>query len=146
VAVVGLATAVWAFSHGRWIAALALPVGLALSYALVHISKAAYDRDRPTGMLTDADLSAYPSGHTTYAVALVACATILVRSGSGWAVRFAAVTVAIALVVVVGLTRVYLRVHHLTDVLGGAALGVAVWALLGALALVAGYVRHNERA
>ena len=57
--------------------------------------------------------------------------------------RFAAVTVAVVLVVVVGLTRVYLRVHYLTDVLGGAALGVALWALVGMLALVAGHVRHN---
>jgi membrane-associated phospholipid phosphatase len=75
----------------------------------------------------------------------VACATMLVRAGMGWAARFAAVTVAIAAVVVVGLSRVYLRVHHLTDVLGGAALGVAIWALAGAFALVAGYVRHNGR-
>ena len=57
--------------------------------------------------------------------------------------RFAAVTVAVAVVVVVGLTRVYLGVHYFTDVLGGAALGVALWSLLGTLALVAGHVRHN---
>ena len=73
----------------------------------------------------------------------VACATILVRGGSHWAARFAAVTVALAVVAVVGLTRVYLRVHHFTDVLGGAALGFAIWAFVGVLALVAGYVRHN---
>ena len=45
--------------------------------------------------------------------------------------RFAAVTVAVGLVVVVALTRVYLRAHYLTDVLGGVALGVAIWALVG---------------
>jgi membrane-associated phospholipid phosphatase len=112
---------------------------------LVHVSKAAYDRTRPTGSLVDADLSAYPSGHTAYAVALVACATILVRARMGWAVRFAAVTVACAAVAVVGATRVYLRVHHLTDVIGGAALGVAIWALVGAIALVAAHVRQNGR-
>jgi undecaprenyl-diphosphatase len=69
---------------------------------------------------------------------------VLVRAGSGWAVRFAAVTVAVALVVTVGVTRVYLHVHHLTDVLGGAALAVGLWAIVGTLALVAGHVRHNE--
>jgi membrane-associated phospholipid phosphatase len=116
-----------------------------LSFVLVHVAKAAYDRDRPPGGLVDVANSAYPSGHTAYAVTLVACATILVRAGSGWAVRFAAVTVAIGAVVVVGVTRVYLRVHHLTDVLGGVALGVAIWALVGTLALVAGHVRHNGR-
>jgi membrane-associated phospholipid phosphatase len=34
-------------------------------------------------------------------------------------------------------------VHYLTDVIGGAALGVAIWALVGAVALVAGHVRQN---
>ena len=140
-----LVTAAWALAHQRWIDAAMLVAGLGLSYAAVHIAKAAYGRPRPEDGLVDAALSAYPSGHTTYAVALVACATVLVRAGSGWAVRFAAVTVAIVAVVVVGLTRVYLRVHHLTDVLGGAALGVALWSLLGAIAIVGGYVRHNGR-
>jgi undecaprenyl-diphosphatase len=140
-----LATAVWALTRRRWIDAAALAVGLGLDVLLVHVAKAAYDRTRPTGSLVDFSNAAYPSGHVAYAVALVACATVLVRAGSGWAVRFAAVTVAVALVVVVGITRVYLRVHYLTDVIGGAALGVAVWALVGTLALLAGHVRHNGR-
>jgi membrane protein DedA with SNARE-associated domain/membrane-associated phospholipid phosphatase len=143
VAAAALATAIWAAARRRWAAASSLVAGTALLWVLVHVAKAAYDRDRPDGGLVDVALSAYPSGHTAYAVTLVACATILVRAGSGWAVRFAAVTVAIGLVALVGLTRVYLRVHYLTDVLGGAALGLAVWALVGTVALVAGYVRHN---
>jgi membrane protein DedA with SNARE-associated domain/membrane-associated phospholipid phosphatase len=143
VAAAVLATAIWAVTRQRWVEASALVVGIGLSWVLVHVAKAAYDRDRPDGGLIDVNLSAYPSGHTAYAVALVACATVLVRAGTGWAVRFAAVTVAIGAVVVVGVSRVYLRVHHLTDVLGGAALGAALWGFLGTLALVAGYVRHN---
>ena len=68
---------------------------------------------------------------------------MLVRAGVGWATRVAAVTVAVILVVVVGVTRVYLSAHYLTDVLGGAALAVAIWSLVGVLALFAGRVRHN---
>jgi membrane protein DedA with SNARE-associated domain/membrane-associated phospholipid phosphatase len=146
VAAVALLTAAWALASRRPIDAAALVCGVALSYAAVHIAKAAYGRPRPEDMLADASLSAYPSGHTTYAVTLVVCATVLVRAGTNWALRFAAVTVAIGLVALVGITRVYLRVHHLTDTLGGAALGVAVWAVVGAVALIAGYVRHNWRA
>jgi membrane protein DedA with SNARE-associated domain/membrane-associated phospholipid phosphatase len=145
VAAATVATAIWTATRRRWPEVAALVLGTSLSWVLVHVAKAAYDRDRPEGGLVDVNLSAYPSGHTTYAVALVACATILVRAGSGWAVRFAAVTVAIGLVALVGLTRIYLHVHHLTDVLGGAALGTALWAILGTLVLVAGHVRHNER-
>lgn len=136
-------TALWALTRDRGIDALTLLFGVGLSALAVYVAKAAYGRVRPDDPFYVLDSSAYPSGHTVYAVTLVACATILVRAGAGWAVRFAAVTVAFAAVAVVAATRVYLRVHHFTDVLGGAALGVAVWSLLGTLALVAGHVRHN---
>jgi undecaprenyl-diphosphatase len=138
------ATAAWTAVRRRWIDTAALIAGVALSVALVQFFKDYYDRARPIDGLVDANYAAYPSGHTAYAVALVACATVLVRGGSGWAVRFAAITVAVIAVAVVGVTRVYLRVHYLTDVIGGAALGVAIWALVGAIALVAGHVRQNE--
>jgi membrane-associated phospholipid phosphatase len=138
-------TAGWAVTRDRWIEAAALVIGVPLSYLAIATAKAAYGRVRPEDMLIEVSGTAYPSGHTLYAVTLVACAVVLVRAGSGWAVRFAAVTVAIAAVVLVALTRVYLRVHYLTDVLGGAALGAALWALLGVIALVAGHVRHNGR-
>jgi undecaprenyl-diphosphatase len=88
-------------------------------------------------------LSSYPSGHAAYAVTWIACALVLVRAGTGWAVRFAAVTVAVALVAAVALTRIYLGAHWLTDVLGGVALGVAVWSVVGCAALVVAFVRHN---
>jgi membrane protein DedA with SNARE-associated domain/membrane-associated phospholipid phosphatase len=143
VAAAVLATAVAVGVRRRWIDAAVLVAGLALSYAAVHVAKAAYDRPRPAGSLVDTVLSAYPSGHAVYVVSLVACATVLVRAGTGWAVRLGAETVAVAVVVVVALTRIYLGAHYLTDVLGGVALGVAVWSLVGAVALVAAHVRHN---
>jgi undecaprenyl-diphosphatase len=143
VALAVLATGIAAARRGRWLDAVALVAGLALSYAAVHVGKAAYDRLRPSGGLVDTMLSAYPSGHALYAVTLVACATVLVRAGTGWALRFAAITVAVVLVAAVGVTRVYLGAHHLTDVIGGIALGVAVWALVGAAALVVAHLRHN---
>ena len=62
---------------------------------------------------------------------MIACATILVRAGVGWAVRSAVLTIAVVLVALVALSRVYLRAHYLTDVLGGVALGLAIWALVG---------------
>jgi undecaprenyl-diphosphatase len=138
-----LATAVGMAARRRWIDALALLAGLALSYAAVHIAKAAYDIPRPAGALVDTALSAFPSGHALYSVSWVACATVLVRAGTGWAVRVGAETVAIAVVAVVGLTRVYLGAHRLWDVLAGIALGVAVWAFVGAIALIVAFVRHN---
>ena len=138
-----LATATGMVARRRWIDAPALLAGLALSYAAVHIAKAAYDIPRPAGSLVDTTLSAFPSGHALYAVSWVACATVLVRAGTGWAARVGAVTVAIAVVAVVGLTRVYLGTHRLSEVLAGIELGVAVWAFVGAIALIVAFVRHN---
>ena len=64
-------------------------------------------------------MPAFPSGHAAYAVTLVACATVLVRAGVGWAVRDRRRHRRVILVAVVARTRVYLRAHFLTDVLGG---------------------------
>jgi membrane protein DedA with SNARE-associated domain/membrane-associated phospholipid phosphatase len=142
-ALVALATAIGVALRRRYIDAGMLIAGWALSFAAAHLAKAAYDRPRPSGALIDTSLSSYPSGHALYSVTFVACATVLVRAGTGWAVRISAVTVAIGLVVLVGLTRVYLRAHYLSDVVGGVALGVAVWAFCGGVALVIAHVRHN---
>ena len=144
VALLVLLTVLWALRRRRWIDAGALVVGALLSYVAVHVLKAVYDRPRPPGGLTDTVLSSYPSGHALYSVALIACATVLVRAGVGWAVRSAALTIAIVLVVFVALSRVYLRAHYLTDVLGGVALGFAVWSIVGIAALFAGALRHND--
>jgi len=139
-----LVTALWALQRRHWIDSAALVAGAVLSYVAVHVLKALYDRPRPPGSLVETVLAAYPSGHACYGVAMIACATILVRAGVGWAVRSAVMTVAIVLVALVALSRVYLRAHYLTDVIGGVALGLAVWALVGIAALFAGAVRHNE--
>ena len=43
----------------------------------------------------------------------------------------------------IGLTRIYLRAHYLSDVEAGWGLGATVFALLGIVALVVGRLRHN---
>jgi undecaprenyl-diphosphatase len=138
-----LATATFATVRRRRIEAVALVAGWLALWGAVHLAKLLYDRARPPSGLVDTFNAAYPSGHTAYAVGLIAVATVLVRAGVHWAIRIAAVTVAVVLVIVVGATRIYLRAHYLTDVLGGAGLALAIWSLVGVLALVAGRVRHN---
>jgi undecaprenyl-diphosphatase len=125
--------------------AVALVAGLALTYAAVHITKDAVDRPRPARALVEADGSAYPSGHAAYAVTWIAVAVAVSRALPNVASRFAFVTVAIVIAAAVGLTRIYLRAHYLSDVVGGWGVAAAIFALCGSAALVIGYVRNNAR-
>ena len=139
-----LLTAGWAiYTRNATREGLALIAGYAVTFAAVHIGKAATDRPRPSDPHAMADGLAYPSGHSAYAVALVACAIVLARGGHNLATRFALVTIAIVLALGVAASRVYLRVHYLTDVIGGFALGTAIFSLAGIVALVVGALRNN---
>ena len=73
----------------------------------------------------------------------VAVAVALSRALPTIAARFAFVTVAIVIAIVVGLSRIYLRAHYLSDVVGGWGLGAAIFGLCGLAVLVIGYVRNN---
>jgi membrane-associated phospholipid phosphatase len=120
-----------------------LALGLAVIYAAVHITEDAVDRPPPPHPIVDADGWSYPSGHAAYAAAWVAVAVALGRALPTLASRFAFVTVAVVVAALIGLSRVYLRVHWLSDVGGGWGLGLTVYALCGLTVLVIGYVRNN---
>ena len=142
IALVALASVALVWRH-RVRDALALVVGLALTYAAVHIAKDAVDRGRPARALVDVDGASYPSGHAAYAMTWVAVAVAVSRALPTVASRFAFVTVAIAIAFAVGVSRIYLRAHYLSDVVGGWGLGAALFALCGVATLVIGYVRNN---
>jgi membrane protein DedA with SNARE-associated domain/membrane-associated phospholipid phosphatase len=136
-------TAIWAAERRRFLDAIALPVAFLLTWLAVQVAKAAYDLPRPPGAHVPTVGMAYPSGHAAYAIAWIACAVVLVRGQAGIATRFAVVTAAIVLAVVIAATRVYLRAHYLSDVFGGLGLGTAIFALVGVVVVVVGYLRHN---
>jgi membrane-associated phospholipid phosphatase len=129
----------------EFVESLVLGVGLGLTYAAVHITKAAIDRPRPPAPLVHTDLSAYPSGHAAYALTWVAVAVVLSRVLPNLASRAALVTAAVVIAAVVGLSRLYLRTHWLSDVTGGWGLGAALFSTCGLCALVVGYMRDNGR-
>jgi membrane protein DedA with SNARE-associated domain/membrane-associated phospholipid phosphatase len=123
---------------------------LAGAYGLVvlatHYTKAAIDRPRPSGSLVDTVGSGYPSGHAAYATAYIAMAVIATRVLGGVASRSVLVLAAMILAAAIGATRVYLRAHYLSDVLGGFGLGLGIFAGCAAIALVVAFIRQNGRA
>jgi len=117
-----------------------------LTYLAVHVTKAAEDRLRPVGELIDTSGSAFPSGHAAYAIAYVALAVAIARAVPNWAGRTTLVGGAIVLAAAVGLTRVYLRAHFLSDVVAGWSVAAAIFAFCGMVALIVAFVRQNEAA
>ena len=126
----------------RYAEAIVLVLGLVLIYIAVHVTKDALDRPRPAGSLVETNGAAYPSGHAAYATAWVAVAVALTRR-HGLVKSGALVFIALAIAAAVGLSRIYLGAHWWSDVAGGWGLGAGIFALLGAIALVVEYIRHN---
>jgi len=137
----------------RWAELGVLVIGLGLTFAGVHELKDAIDRPRPGGGLVEASGSSFPSGHAAYSTFYVWLAvTIVMRLRPGMARGALVVVAGIALTAAVGLSRVYLEVHFLSDVNAGWALGAAAFSFCAAVALVvstlgssAGRVRQNDR-
>ncbi|MGW0606773.1 phosphatase PAP2 family protein [Streptomyces sp. NPDC002644] len=134
---------VWRRGQG-W-PALWLVATVAVAAVLQQVLKAAVDRPRPvwSDPVDDARFAAFPSGHAM--TATVCCGLLLWvvrREGVGPRRWRAAVATAVVSVVGVGLTRVWLGVHWLSDVVGGWLLGALVVAV--AVAVFEGVPRLRE--
>jgi membrane-associated phospholipid phosphatase len=111
----------------------------AIGSTLITIAgKIAVHRPRPSLAAAVYDQGGYsfPSGHSLNSAAIYGAAAVLVwQLAAGLRTRIWTAAMAILLVLLVGLSRMYLGVHWLTDVLAAYALG------LGWLALVVTTVR-----
>lgn len=126
VAVVGLAARHYTSS---WTPLLVLSVALAGGLLLSDMVTSLVARPRPTlaAVVARRDGFAFPSGHATYAIAVYGGLAYLAAGWfRTWSAKVAAWTLALAVVLLIGFSRVYLGSHWATDVLGGYALG-AVW-------------------
>ena len=127
----------------HWIEGSVLGAGMLLTILFVRVGQAALDRPRPADALVDASGPAFPSGHAAYAVTWVALAVIAVRLVPSLKGRWGLVVAGVVIAFLVALTRVYLRVHWLSDVLAGAGVAAMSFSLVAIVALVVDFVRHN---
>jgi len=137
VLVVPLIVAIGALALRRWRLAAALVLVVPLKLAAEKVPKLLVQRERPGTTVPDAILRGVPhgglsfvSGHAiiTFAIAGL-LAPVLPRR---WAV------VAFALATLNAVARVYLGAHNPLDVVGGAAVGLAIAATLDLVLDVAG--------
>ena len=127
---VTIGTSVVLLALGQWRLGLATGLANALSHVVVQVLKRTVARPRPCdaygrplALVDLPDPFSFPSGHAAAATALAGTVSLMHPQLAPALVPLAAA---------VGWSRYALRVHHLSDVLAGAALGAA-----GALAAVA---------
>ena len=108
----------------RWLQLSAFVLAVATSEPLIGILKELYERPRPVGGLYATDSFSFPSGHAIAgAVTAVGIVIALLPPGPRrwrWEVQAAVFAGLMAL------SRTYLGVHWLSDVVGGTLLGVTL--------------------
>jgi membrane protein DedA with SNARE-associated domain/membrane-associated phospholipid phosphatase len=116
--------------RGRTVRPLVLLVGAWIgSSILTDIVKALVERPRPPAAtrLVEVARSSFPSGHVSESTAVYAMLAVLVCGVvASWRSRVAVWTATVVVLMLIGVSRLYLGVHWLTDVIGGYALG-ATW-------------------
>ncbi|MEN4011399.1 MAG: phosphatase PAP2 family protein [Chloroflexota bacterium] len=123
-----IAFGLWLVLKKRWPQLVTLLTAVSGGTLLNLILKSMFSRPRPnfTNALYHETSYSFPSGHTMTAVFAYGIIAYLIASfvkNSKWRVVLYAAAVLLALVI--GLSRIYLGVHYLTDVLGGWAAGSA---------------------
>ena len=130
-----VASTALAWQARRWDAVVLALVTAPAALVIELLVKQLVDRQRPDGN----GALLYPSGHVAVATAAALTAVLVLRATPAPPrTRLRVGYLAGCLVLVIAAARLVQTVHYVTDVVGGAALGLAVtcWA---ALAITAGY-------
>lgn len=91
------------------------------------VLKLLFHRARPELSYVHLDTYSFPSGHSTGAAAIYGVVIYLLVRNRSRSARIAAAAGYVALIALVGFSRLYLEAHYLSDVLAGCSLGAA-WA------------------
>jgi membrane protein DedA with SNARE-associated domain/membrane-associated phospholipid phosphatase len=124
---------------------LILPLFIAScgSEAFTYLGKLVLHRSRPAMAIYAEHSFSFPSGHATIAVAFYGfVAYILMRLAQRWNTAVNIFFVAILLITAIGLSRVYLGVHYLSDVWSGYLVG-AMWVIIAIS--FSEWLRHKEK-
>lgn len=111
-----------------WVALLGIPCGMLLNLLLKHL----FLRPRPGFADAHETLTTYsfPSGHTMAATMLYGLVVCLLLRERPSGMRSVAMTLCAAAIALVGLSRICLGVHYLSDVVGAVLEGTALLASL----------------
>lgn len=133
--------------HKSWFSIRVLTIALS-SLVLMFLLKYLFQRKRPLSPLLKAAKGlTFPSGHAIMAVTFYGLVLyiLLHTINTGW-LKYLAVILIVVLIVLIGFSRVYLRVHYASDVIAGFIIGL-LWLLisLSAINSLEQYVSASQR-
>lgn len=137
-------TAALLLLNRRWMEAFVLLLsGVAILFG-VHELKEAVHRPRPAGAIDAVPGYSFPSGHAAHSVFYLWLAiTVAIRLRPRMVRKTAVIAAGAATTAIIGLSRVYLEVHYLSDVTAGWALGGFSYAFFATVALLFARLRNN---
>lgn len=100
------------------------------STAFTFLSKMAFQRSRPIDILLMEHTYSFPSGHATISIALYGfLAYMAIRFSQSFIHQVRILSLALLLCLLIGLSRIVLNEHYLSDVLGGFLVG-SLWLII----------------
>jgi undecaprenyl-diphosphatase len=106
------------------------------SLGLMFLLKGLFDRERPSvPLLFEAGGLSFPSGHALMSVTFYGLLIYMIfKSVKNPTLKWTLIGLLVLLIMIIGMSRVYLRVHYATDVIAGYCIGFlwlvfAVWML-----------------
>jgi undecaprenyl-diphosphatase len=95
------------------------------SLGLMFLLKGLFDRERPSiPLLFHAKGLSFPSGHALMSVTFYGLLIYMIfKTVKNPALKWTLISLLIILILIIGMSRVYLRVHYATDVIAGYCIG-----------------------
>lgn len=129
----------WLLWRRAWKDAAYLVAAVVIAQAVAAAVKIALHTPRPIPELYEGwSAFSFPSGHATVNAVLYGFLAVMAMRQAGPVLRGAVASVAVLLVGLIALSRLYLGAHWFTDVAGGLGFGLAWVGMLGIA-----YVRHR---
>jgi len=130
------------FIHKHYARILPLLIVVGGSAATTYTLKHFFYEARPLAALYFESGSSFPSGHATAAMALYGFLLFTIWKHDNHCLKKGFIFFLIILIALVGMSRLYLGVHYLTDVLAGYTIGL-IWLFAGAK--LHEYLLHREQ-
>jgi membrane-associated phospholipid phosphatase len=115
------------------------------SLGLMFLLKGLFERERPTvPLLFEAKGLSFPSGHALMSVTFYGLLIYMIfKTVKNPALKWTLISLLILLIIIIGSSRVYLRVHYATDVIAGYCIGF-LW-LVFTVWLLNKIEKHSQR-